>query len=356
MAPVEDLTSRDLAWISDFVMQQMVIMMRPMMDHLQQTDGTADYTQRQVQRLSMDISELRGDIERTNKYLAILRQGLGVQNEGKCVLQRSLEGTTRTVKRLDEQTESLLTVMRGVEDSFSQMCSDFRGANLRHEELSSKVTESSLAIHDLQAKVERISTDAHLVKDDLLNSEARLEVWHRELRDIRRNQISLVPKLEEKGSRAPPSSQSVRPAPDQWPQKKSFASVEVNGGGNTPGAYTAASTFGDCTSNHSGSSQQSKRISRVDSSSSRSRAALLPQDHISFPASTKATSRVWSPAEGTRPDGGASSEEAHENARLPSLAVRAGMARPGDRNSGSEGPRLRFTATMAEPASRGCPN
>merc|ERR1719197_2131344 len=98
-----------------------MIMLRPIMDSLQQTDATVDYAQRAVQRLSIDIAEVRGDLERTNKYLAILRQGLGVQNEGRCVLQRGLENSQRTAKRLDEQMDSVLGVMRSVDESISQL-------------------------------------------------------------------------------------------------------------------------------------------------------------------------------------------------------------------------------------------
>eukprot|EP00439_Symbiodinium_sp_Y106_P073353 s356_g13.t2 len=196
MAPLEDLQSRDLAWISDFVMQQVVLMMRPMMDHLQQTDSSVDYAQRQVHRVNMDLAELKADVDRTNKYLAILRQGLGVQNEGKCVIQRSLESNTRTVKRLDEQMESMLTVLRGVEDSFEQLCTDFRGARAQHEELSQKVTEHTVSLDDMQVRVDKMCEAP--AKEEVPNGEARIEVWHRELRELRRNQIGLVqvPKLE----------------------------------------------------------------------------------------------------------------------------------------------------------------
>jgi len=348
MAPLEDLQSRDLAWISDFVMQQMVIMLQPMMDHLQQTDNSVDYVQRQVQRVSMDVSELRGDMEQSNKYLSILRQGLGVQNEGKCVLQRGLEGNARTVKRIDEQMESLLAVLRGVEDSYSTLCSDVRRANTRHEDLLNRVNESSHVLDSVLKKVERMSADAHSWKDDVLNSDARLEAagWQRELRELRGPAVRLVPKLEEKAMRAPPSAQSVRASADSWPQKKSYASVEVpsSGGGSTPSAYAAGSNFGDSASNHSGS-QQSKRASRVGSSS-----------HLSFGMSGP---RVRSPESSEQfPEesgliSAAASDEAHENSRLPLLAARPGMTRSSDRTAGTEGPRLRFTATMAHPPSRG---
>ena len=48
-------------------MQQVVIMMRPLMDHLQQTDSS-------VHRVSLDLAEVKAEVDRTNKYLAILRQ------------------------------------------------------------------------------------------------------------------------------------------------------------------------------------------------------------------------------------------------------------------------------------------
>ena len=50
-------------------------------------------------------------------------------------MQRSLESNVRTVKRLDEQMESILTVLRGLEESFSQLCTDVQDAHTRNEEL-----------------------------------------------------------------------------------------------------------------------------------------------------------------------------------------------------------------------------
>lgn len=343
MAPTEDLQSRDLAWISDFVMEQVMIMLRPMMDHLQQTDNSVDYVQRQVHRVSMDVTELRGDMERTNKYLSILRQGLGVQSEGKFVLQRGLEGNTRTVKRLDEQMESLLAVLRGVEDSYSTLCSDFRRANTRHDELLNRVNEKNHILDALQAKVERIATDTNSWKEDVLNSDARLEAagWQRELRELRGPAVRLVPKMEEKAVRAPPSAQNVKASADPWTHKKTYASVEVSGsaGGSAPVAYAAGSSLGDSASNHSGSSQQSKRVSRAGSSSSCARILHAEQPE--------------QPPEQTCLVSAAAADEAHENSRLPILAARPGVARPAGRTAGTEGPRLRFTATMTNPPSRG---
>lgn len=51
-------------------------MMRPIMEHLQQTESSVDYTQRQVNRVSLELTEVKADVDRTNKYLAILRQAL----------------------------------------------------------------------------------------------------------------------------------------------------------------------------------------------------------------------------------------------------------------------------------------
>lgn len=367
MSPIEDLQSRDLAWISDFVMQQMVIMLRPMMDHLQQTDAAVDYVQRVVQRLSMDVSEVRGDIERTNKYLAILRQGLGVQNEGKCVLQRSLEGTARTVKRVDDQMDCLLGVMRSVEDSVGQHGNDLRGVSAKQEDLAKQMASSASAFEDLQSKVERVTCDAHAVRSDLLDNEARLEGWNRELRELRRNQLGLVPKYEDKAVRAPPSSQSCRAdAPDTWPKKKIFTPVEVTSdkAGGTGTGFAGGNCFADTNSSHSGSSQQSKRISQVETGSGH---RILPQEHHEFGVPSRSDSRVArvpiiGSSEGQEAEYSGFTagprDDSPAGSRLPILAAPrtpAGMSRPQDRTN-AEGPRLRFPATMGGPASRGSPN
>mmetsp|Transcript_107879 Transcript_107879/g.300822 ORF Transcript_107879/g.300822 Transcript_107879/m.300822 type:complete len:355 (-) Transcript_107879:212-1276(-) len=354
MSPIEDLQSRDLAWISDFVMQQMVIMLRPMMDHLQQTDAAVDYAQRVVQRLSMDVSEVKCDVERTNKYLAILRQGLGVQNEGKCMLQRGLESTARTVKRLDDQMESILGLMRGVEDSVSQQHSDSRAICAKQEDLAKQVAASASALEDLQAQVERVSNDARAAKDGLLDSEARFEGWQRELRELRRGQLGIVPKLEDKAGRPPPTSQqSCRAtAADPWPPKKIFAPVEVSSGGVCAGgAPGAGGGLADTTSSHSGSSQQSKRINRVGSGSGREHLELGP---LPPRTASRAAARGDGPdAEDAVLFGG---DEPLQAARLPTLTPKQpGGARPSERST-AEGPRLRFTATMASPPSRGSPS
>jgi len=245
MAPIEDLHSRDLAWISEFVMQQMVFMLRPMMDHLQQTDLTVEFVQRSVQRLCVDISEVRGDVERTNKCLGILRQGLGVQNESKCMLQRGVDSTARTAKRLDDQWDSMLAVIRGMEESMSQIFADVRGTGAKHEELAKLVAERNCTVEALQAKVERVSNDAHSMKDGFLNSEARFEVWQRELREMRRSQLGVVPKLDDKSGRPPPSSRGCAvPVPESWPQKGAAATATASGPSCTSVNNMTADTCG----------------------------------------------------------------------------------------------------------------
>jgi len=351
MAPLEDLQSRDLAWISDFVMQQMVIMLRPMMDHLQQTDASLDYVQQAAHRLSMDVAEMRGDLERTNKYLTILRQGLGVQNEGKCVLQRGLEGTVRTTKRLDEQMESILGVMRSVEDSVGQLFSDLRGTNGRYEDCAKQLSETTSSLDTLQDKVDRIAKDSLTIKDDFLSSEARLDVWQRELRELRRSQLGIAPKIEDKGSRQPPSSQDGRAAvTDSWPQKKTFVGMEVTVGANGGGSFPSESR-----NSQTGGSQQSKRMARVSSGSGRN---ALQQDSADLSVQPRTASKAGAGGISEDIDGdvagllGNAPDEVPANARLPLLAKQTGAPRAPDR-SNAEGPRLRFSATMANPPSRG---
>lgn len=332
MAPVEDLHSRDLAWISEFVMQQMVIMMRPLLDHLQQTDVTVEYAQQAVQRLCVDMSEVRGDIERTNKYLSILRQGLGVQNESKCMLQRGIDTSTRTVKRLDDQMDNLLGVIRGMEDSMSQICADIRGAGAKHEELAKVVAEKNSNMEDLQAKVERVCNDAHCMKDGFMNNEARLEVWQRELREIRRIQLGVVPKLDDKAGRQPPTSRGCgAPMPESWPQKKPFSTAPTEiGAPATASTNCAAANMNDICNGR----RTSKGLGSVQ--------ARLQQD-LGMLGSVEDSTAI------------AGDEAAGSSSRLPLLAAskQAGaLTRPPD-NSYTTAPRLRFSETMVRGSSRG---
>lgn len=366
MAPIEDFQSRDLAWISDFVMQQMVIMLRPMMDHLQETDAACDYASRMVHRVSMDVSEVRGDLERTNKYLAVLRQGLGVQNEGKCMLQRSLETSTRTVKRLDDQMETMLSVQRGVEDSIRQLNSDQQGGHGRHEDLAKQVSAGSATLEELQASVELLTGEQQAVKDGLLLNETKLEVSQRELRELRRGQLNIVPKLEDKGTRPPPTGQSGKAAPAAaavdtapWPQKKGFSaavdpiSASVSG---SPAGLRDAGNLTDTGSNHSGSRQESKRVSRVGSGTGPG-LRLQQTCPVGIGCSGK---------EGGSLNASGSLDESSATAsRLPLLASTRATTRAEDHNRSESGHhnrsesghgRLRFSATLAKPESRGKPS
>mmetsp|Transcript_60105 Transcript_60105/g.105176 ORF Transcript_60105/g.105176 Transcript_60105/m.105176 type:complete len:366 (+) Transcript_60105:186-1283(+) len=360
MAPIEDLQARDLAWISDFVMQQMAIMLHPVMDHLEQTDETADYTQRAVERLSSDISELRGDLERTNKYLAILRQGLGMQNEGRCVLQRTVESTTRTVSRLDDNMDNMLGVVRRAEESIGQLSADMRDVGSKHKEISKHVTESTANLEDLQVKVESISNDAHLLKDQLLNYEARMEVYQRDIRELRRNQLGIAPKFDEKASsRQDSSSQSCRATcgpGDHWPQKKAFRPAEA-----AIDALSAACSTPDSEGN--GSTQQQKKISRVGSASRRG--LLQPELKIGTLPSRSSSQAVlydstypgmYAAAEGddcvfgSCPPSSAVADESTPSSRLPLLAKQPSATRPPD-SAYATGVRLRFSETFARQSS-----
>mmetsp|Transcript_53912 Transcript_53912/g.155699 ORF Transcript_53912/g.155699 Transcript_53912/m.155699 type:complete len:381 (-) Transcript_53912:420-1562(-) len=375
MAPLEDLQSRDLAWISDFMTQQMVIMLRPMMDHLQETDASCDYAQRMVQRLSMDVAEVRGDIERTNKYLAILRQGLGMQNEGKLVLQRSIEGTARTAKRLDEQMESVLSVVRGMEESVGQLAQEARSEKGKQEDLTKQVLASVHSLDDLQASVERLTREAHSTKDDLMSNEARMEVLQRELRELRRGQLGVVPKLDDKAARAPPSASGGRAAIAEqapWPEKKKLTSyVEPIGAskGGDPG-FQGPGVLGDSASNHSGSSQQSRRgLNRVGSSSGPG--LRLGQDHLEFEVPPmKSGSKVRSGVDGSGPSpqefcddasglnaslGSVTTNEEGSGgggSKLPLLSSGGGRQGIASRGAADTAPRLRFTATMSKQEAR----
>eukprot|EP00747_Dinoflagellata_sp_TGD_P161952 gnl/TRDRNA2_/TRDRNA2_179017_c0_seq1.p1 gnl/TRDRNA2_/TRDRNA2_179017_c0~~gnl/TRDRNA2_/TRDRNA2_179017_c0_seq1.p1 ORF type:complete len:337 (+),score=62.94 gnl/TRDRNA2_/TRDRNA2_179017_c0_seq1:132-1142(+) len=333
MAPVEDLQSRDLAWISDFVMQQMVIMLRPMMDSLQQTDASVDYAQRAVQRLSVDISEIRGDLERTNKYLAILRQGLGVQNEGRCVLQRGLENSQRTAKRLDEQMDSVLGVMRSVDESINQLRAE---TGAKHEESAQQINKHASEIQDVQAIMEVISKDTRALKDELLSQDARFEGFQRELRQLRRNELGIVTKLEDKVAKKAPSASAA--AVDTWPQKKSpFQPSDSSTGGHTQGTVSMVAEPRE---------PEKKRFSFTGSGKS-----FLQQvwgQGTEGPEGDESMGRAAS-ATATR-------DEACNASRLPVLGKPPSQLPSVSKTLESAytaGPRLRFSETMANPPSRG---
>jgi len=385
MAPFDDFQSRDLAWLSDFVMQQMVMMMRPMIDHLQQNDAALDYTQRAVQRLSMELTELRGDQERNSKYLAILRQGLGVQSEGKCILQRSIEGTTRTVKRLDEQMDNMLGVVRGVDDSIGQLCSGVRGAHTKYEELNAIVAQNAESIEDIQGRVERTASESRSVKDDLLSTSLNIDVLQRELRDFRRlqlNSLNATTKLpmEESSERrktcAPSRSEGAK-ADRSDPSYYSMASHKKGFPSEVPGK-----------DGHGGGGSQDTKRERRKESGAKSSALLQDFDTgcFSVPRSSSKVN-MWNdvcsePSGGASHSGGGSGSspegatpvcgsrgdsrqtrldgEASPSSRLPVLVPGPGAARrPPERDlygEPSHAPRLRFSETMTgQPTSRGTP-
>jgi len=363
MAPVEDLQSRDLAWISDFVMQQVAIMMHPVMDHLEQTDEAADYTQRAVEQLSTDMAELRNDLERTNKYLGILRQGLGMQNESRCVLQRSVESTTRTVGRLDDNMDNLVGIVRRAEDNIGQITSEMRGVSQKHTELAKNALESAASIEDLHSKMEIISMDSHNLKDDLRSSEARLEVWQRELRELRRSQLGIAPKFEEKtGRQQPSSSQGCRgtAATDSWPQKKSLASASVE---LTGGDLHRTSSTPDSGEGATGETIKSKRMGRQSSATTKHRGLLQPELKLgALPSRSSSQAVLYDSIHTNAMEADDSIFNSHSSAaqlpdettpssRLPLLAKQPSGNRPPD-GAYHSSLRLRFSETLEGQPSR----
>lgn len=329
MAPLEDLESRDLVWISDFVTQQMVMTLRPVMEHMYQTDATVEFAQRTVQRLSMDVSDMRGDLDRTNTHLSVLRRGLGAQNEDRCVLQRSVDFSARTAKRLDEQMDGMIGAVRSLEESNAQLCSDARASGARHVDVCKQAKGCVASVEELRARVDGM-------RSDLLGNEARFEVWQRELRELRRNTLGIVAKVEtEKPGRPPHSSQSVGVG-ESWPSKRGFKTpVEVgcrdfDGGGSMPGSAGI------------GCKRQ--------------------QDPLDYTVTTRSSSnQMWGTKDlqdhdlTMRADSAASQDASSGSSRLP-LLTKQPVAPQASSGSYTSGARLRFSETLAKPPSRGSPS
>jgi hypothetical protein len=254
--------------------------------------------------------------------------------------------------------DNLVGIVRRVEENIGQITLEMRGVAQKHGELSKQVTESSSSIEDLHAKIESLSIDSHALKDDLRSSEAKLEVWQRDLRELRRSQLGMGPKFEEKtGRQQPSSSQSCRPPSDTWPQRKSLAStaaVDLQGCGNQC-----------CSTPESGDGERShKRLSRVGSASRRG--LLQPELKLgSLPSRSSSQAVLYEsihdrPMEGDESLFGshpstAQADDTTPSSRLPLLAKQPNGTRPPD------GPyhsslRLRFSETMVRQPSRGSIN
>lgn len=272
-------------------------MLRPIIDHLQQAEASVDYTQRSVEQLSGDVSELRCDVARTNKYLTTMRQGLGAQNASHCSLKLGLENTASSVRCMDDDVKQLAGRFLGMQDDVESVTYEVRAVRIKHDDVAAHVVENVSLVEDLQKKLETVVLDTQgfkVLTDDLNNNVARVE---RELRELRRDRLSAVLKLEEESvtnGRSEHSSQSCRSG--EWSAKKN--SLHSKTGGNSG------------TLNNSGScdagSGQSKRTARGGSG----RLQQLDDStchHVP----------------------GATIEEASPRSRLPLLTI-PGLSRPAD--------------------------
>eukprot|EP00812_Abedinium_dasypus_P002813 NODE_1343_length_1170_cov_536.858296.p1 GENE.NODE_1343_length_1170_cov_536.858296~~NODE_1343_length_1170_cov_536.858296.p1 ORF type:complete len:307 (-),score=80.93 NODE_1343_length_1170_cov_536.858296:233-1093(-) len=281
----------------------MVIMMRPMMDHLHHTDYNVDNAQRNVDKLAMNFSEMRKDIEHTNSCLALLRRGLGLENEGQCVLRRGYESALQTAKSAEERMDGLAARMQSLEEG-TKSSTEHVQRDLRNcrQEVGASIAGHALAIENLKGRIEQFHRDAVAAKEDLSNSGASLE---RELRDLRREQAGIWAKMGEKRQRA---------------QQHVFASRQC-----APG-----SGGGDGTSTPVASATSAKRGSRCGSGSQQCR---VQAGQAQQPEST---------GQAASPPPGLATEDTSLQPRLPALATN-GAARP------LEAPRMRFHETMSSP-------
>lgn len=211
MAPLETIRSRDLAWISEFVREQVVLTVQPFFEHLQETEDAVSEVQLAVHRLGQDFGDLTVDVERTTKLLRVLRQGLGQQNESKCMLQRDVETMSGSVRRLEEQVDDMSEAFPEMEHSIQTLCADLSAATTKLEENTKNNADNVHAIKKLQGKVERMSNDARSMQDSLLSNEAHLESWRNEFSEFQRTQLSSV------------SQRSKPDAKEPWSVPKSVA-------------------------------------------------------------------------------------------------------------------------------------
>jgi len=318
MAPLVDLEARDLAWISDFVMQQMAIMLRPLMDHLEQSDMEVDRTQRMIHKMTVTISEVQGDVDRNSKYLSVIRQGLGVQNENRCRLAWDLEGVTTTLKHLSDQMEGLLCTVEGVKESVRKQSCDVRCLSDRQADLSKQADRNGGALEALQ------------------------ETWQREIRELH---LSCSGSIAAALGGVPPattgsggSGAGVLDSP--WLQKKGMMVAAEENGLNAGGMINSSkSIVGDASAGSGrGLSRQSKHKPKM---------ATQDLDAFDMRPCSSSKAVVWGRAAAgpTEMEDNATAE----TARLPPVLMprRAGVSASSPDRMPAEVPRLRFTATLA---------
>merc|ERR1712137_661416 len=285
-------------------MEQVCIMLRPIIDHLQQADASVDYTQRSVEQLSGDVSELRCDIARTNKYLTTIRQGLGAQNASHCSLKLGFENTASSVRCMEDDVKQLAGRFLAMRDDVESVTCEVHAVQIKHDDVATHVVENVSLVDDLQKKLEMVVLDTQAFKvltDDLHHNVARVE---REIRELRRDRLSAVPKLEEESvtnGRSEHSSQSCRSG--EWSAKKnplhgkagSNSGTFNNSGNCDPGSGQSKRTARAC----SGRLQQFDDSSRhhvsgatIEEASPRSRLPLLTIPGLSRPADVATRMRL----------------------------------------------------------------
>jgi len=197
MAPLEDFNARDLAWISDFVREQLVMFLQPLMEHVQERDATVEYMQNAVRRLSINVSEMESELDHTSQCVAILRQGLGVQSERRCAMQLDLEKAMEKVEHFESQMGSLLSV-----DKQWQMLS----ADM--DKVNAKQKESDIIVRDLET--------------GQANNTAHIEDCWRDLRRLQKLQFDALPQVDDRAGGFMSSSSKRQSTRDTWMQQKSF--------------------------------------------------------------------------------------------------------------------------------------
>lgn len=225
MAPLETLRARDLAWVSDFVREQTVLALQPLLEHLQETDDAVAATQHAVHRLSKDVSDMYGDVERATKCLTILRQGMGVQSESRCVMEKDLETMARAVKHVDERLDEVLEAVPTMEQCIEGLCTDLSAATSRQDEVAKDATENAQTLKKLQAKIDRLTVDARTTQDKLNSNEASFELFRRDISELQRcSQPFALQQLEELSGYRPQWSDSK----DAWLLHKNIATPMEN--------------------------------------------------------------------------------------------------------------------------------
>lgn len=272
MAPpaIQELRSADLAWISDFVMEQCVLAFRPVVEQLQDFDDRCTSAESEVRELSSSVMQEMKRISCKLDSCTELSKPQGIAGGSGL---RDIEQPAR----LQQQMDGLCEGLTAIENSMRSFRTDVVRTISGVQSLEQQIAERSQAMVDVERTVKQLTSEVASAVRGVLHCESRLAAC--ELQIVSRPACDAnLPKLDA----------GLAPAP--------FSRLP------TPSRSIAHSTLELHTNMHVGRSQSQEGIARVRSATgSPSLPAIQSPRPPSRPQSSRRASDSYEPREPRQP-------------------------------------------------------